>query len=298
MSETRFKKLIVLSAVLGCAVCAAAAAVPELTMLIFKLPCGFFVDLLWELAMTGDGWRIFAIALYVLVCLIPAAALLLLSRRRKPYREDWLLLVMSAALFIFIGRALSSHWDMYSTFAQMGLLAVLVAWLVLRLLRYFNASDDARLVKLARIAVVLLGLIFGFAAGWTLIGAAAGLLGGFQFSLLADGAGAVATDIILVLGCLRALKLINTLGPAGEIADETVTEAEGFYRFSSKALAAIVLISMWASLAKLLLIELSRDNNVNVSLPIFPLLFCLAALIVSRFIAAHKQLRDDNDLFV
>ena len=79
MSETRFKKLIVLAAVLGCAVCAAAAAVPELTILIFKLPCGFFVDLLWELAMTGDGWRIFAIALYVLVCLIPAAALLLLS---------------------------------------------------------------------------------------------------------------------------------------------------------------------------------------------------------------------------
>lgn len=297
MSETRFKKLIVLSAVLGCAVCAAAAAVPELTILIFKLPCGFFVDLLWELAMTGDGWRIFAIALYVLVCLIPAAALLLLSLRRRPYREDWLL-AMSAALFIFIGRALSSHWDMYSTFAQMGLLAVLVAWLVLRLLRYFNASDDARLVKLARIAVVLLGLIFGFAAGWTLIGAAAGLLGGFQFSLLADGVSAVATDVILVLGCLRALRLINTLGPAGEIADETVTEAEGFYRFSSKALAAIVLISMWASLAKLLLIELSRDNNVNVSLPIFPLLFCLAALIVSRFIAAHKQLRDDNDLFV
>ena len=111
MSETRFKKLIVLSAVLGYAVCAAAAAVPELTILIFKLPCGFFVDLLWELAMTGDGWRIFAIALYVLVCLIPAAALLLLSRRRRPYREDWLLLVMSAALFIFIGRALSSHWD-------------------------------------------------------------------------------------------------------------------------------------------------------------------------------------------
>lgn len=297
MSETRFKKLIVLAAVLGCAVCAAAAAVPELAILIFKLPCGFFVDLLWELAMTGDGWRIFAIALYVLVCLIPAA-LLLLSRRRRPYREDWLLLVMSAALFIFIGRALSSHWDMYSTFAQMGLLAVLVAWLVLRLLRYFNASDDARLVKLARIAVVLLGLIFGFAVGWTLIGAAAGLLGGFQFSLLADGLSAVATDVILVLGCLRALRLINTLGPAGEIADETVTEAEGFYRFSSKALAAIVLISMWASLAKLLLIELSRDNNVNVSLPIFPLLFCLAALIVSRFIAAHKQLRDDNDLFV
>lgn len=298
MTESNFRKYIVLAALLGAAVCAAVAAMPELTMLVFKLPCGFFVDLLWELAMTGEGWRIFAIVLYVLFCLIPALVLLLLSRRRKPYREDWLLLLMSAALFIFIGRALSSHWDIYSTFAQMGLLSVLVAWLVLRLLRYFNASDDARLVKLARIAVVLLGLLFGFVAGWTLIGMAAGLLAGFQFSLLADGLSGAATVVILIFGCLLALRLINTLGPDGRITDETVDEAEGFYRYSAKALASIVLISMGADLAKLLLIELSNDNNVNVSLPILPLIFCLAALIVSRFIAAHKQLRDDNDLFV
>lgn len=298
MTESNFRKYIVLAALLGAAVCAAAAALPELTILLFKLPCGFFVDLLWELAMTGEGWRIFAIVLYVLVCLIPALVLLLLSRRRKPYREDWLLLLMSAALFIFIGRALSSHWDIYSTFAQMGLLSVLVAWLVLRLLRYFNASDDARLVKLARIAVVLLGLLFGFVAGWTLIGMAAGLLAGFQFSLLADGLSGAATVVILIFGCLLALRLINTLGPDGRITDETVAEAEGFYRYSAKALASIVLISMGADLAKLLLIKLSNDNNVNVNLPILPLIFCLAALIVSRFIAAHKQLRDDNDLFV
>lgn len=298
MTESNFRKYIVLAALLGAAVCAAAAALPELTILLFKLPCGFFVDLLWELAMTGEGWRIFAIVLYVLFCLIPALVLLLLSRRRKPYREDWLLLLMSAALFIFIGRALSSHWDIYSTCAQMGLLSVLVAWLVLRLLRYFNASDDARLVKLARIAVVLLGLLFGFVAGWTLIGMAAGLLAGFQFSLLADGLSGAATVVILIFGCLLALRLINTLGPNGRITDETVAEAEGFYRYSAKALASIVLISMGADLAKLLLIKLSNDNNVNVNLPILPLIFCLAALIVSRFIAAHKQLRDDNDLFV
>lgn len=298
MTESNFRKYIVLAALLGAAVCAAAAALPELTILLFKLPCGFFVDLLWELAMTGKGWRIFAIVLYVLFCLIPALVLLLLSRRRKPYREDWLLLLMSAALFIFIGRALSSHWDIYSTCAQMGLLSVLVAWLVLRLLRYFNASDDARLVKLARIAVVLLGLLFGFVAGWTLIGMAAGLLAGFQFSLLADGLSGAATVVILIFGCLLALRLINTLGPNGRITDETVAEAEGFYRYSAKALASIVLISMGADLAKLLLIKLSNDNNVNVNLPILPLIFCLAALIVSRFIAAHKQLRDDNDLFV
>ena len=273
LTESRFKKLAVLAALLGAAACAAAAVEPELTGLIFWLPCGLVAEVLWELAMTGEGWRIFAIVIYVLICFLPALGLLLIRRRRRPWREDWLLLVLSAALFLLLGRALDSRRDMYSVFAQMGLFSVLTAWLVLRLLRCIGASDDARLVKLSRIAVALLGLIYGFTAG-------------------------CATAVILVLGCLRALRLVNTLGPAGELTDESVAEAGGFYRFSAKALAAIVLVNMCADLAKLLLIDLSSNSSVNVSLPILPLLFCLAALIVSRFMAAHKRLRDDNDLFV
>ena len=287
LTESRFKKLAVLAALLGAAACAAAAVEPELTGLIFWLPCGLVADVLWELAMTGEGWRIFAIVIYVLI-----------RRRRRPWREDWLLLVLSAALFLLLGRALDSRRDMYSVFAQMGLFSVLTAWLVLRLLRCIGASDDARLVKLSRIAVALLGLIYGFTAGWTLVSAAAGLFSDFQLSVLADGVSGCATAVILVLGCLRALRLVNTLGPAGELTDESVAEAGGFYRFSAKALAAIVLVNMCADLAKLLLIDLSSNSSVNVSLPILPLLFCLAALIVSRFMAAHKRLRDDNDLFV
>lgn len=72
MSETRFKKS---SSSPRCSAALSARRRPQCRswqILIFKLPCGFFVDLLWELAMTGEGWRIFAIALYVLVCLIPA----------------------------------------------------------------------------------------------------------------------------------------------------------------------------------------------------------------------------------
>lgn len=244
LTESRFKKLAVLAALLGAAACAAAAVEPELTGLIFWLPCGLVADVLWELAMTGEGWRIFAIVIYVLICLLPALGLLLIRRRRRPWREDWLLLVLSAALFLLLGRALDSRRDMYSVFAQMGLF-----------------SD-------------------------------------FQLSVLADGVSGCATAVILVLGCLRALRLVNTLGPTGELTDESVAEAGGFYRFSAKALAAIVLVNMCADLAKLLLIDLSSNSSVNVSLPILPLLFCLAALIVSRFMAAHKRLRDDNDLFV
>lgn len=298
MTEKRFWRLIALAAALGLGVCAALAAWPGLIELPFKLPCGYFVDLLWDISKTGAVWRILAIILYVLVCLVPAGALFLISRRRRPWREDWLLALLSVVLLLLVGRALDRNWTIYSAFAQMGLLAVLVTWLALRLLRYFSVSDDRRLVRLVRIVVVLVGVLFAALAGVSAFAILAALFERFSIPALAEGAGSVASSGITVYGCLLGLRLVDSLGEGGELTDDTVDLARGFYRYSVRAASAILLISLAANLAKLAFVRLSASTDVSVNFPVFQLLFCLAALIVSRFIAAHKELRDDNDLFV
>lgn len=298
MSDKRFWRLIALAAALGLGVCAALAARPELIGLAFKLPCGYFVDLLWDMARTGETWRIAAIVLYVIACLVPAGALFLISRRRRPWREDWLLALLSVVLLLLVGRALDRNRSVYSTFAQMGLYAVLVTWLALRLLRYFSDSDDRRLVRLVRIVVVLIGMLFAALAGVSAFAIIAALFERFSVAALAEGAGSVAASCITVYGCLLGLRLVDSLGEGGELTDDTVELARGFYRYSVRAAAAILLISLAANLVKLAFVRLSASTDVSVNFPVFQLLFCLAALIVSRFIAAHKELRDDNDLFV
>lgn len=298
MTEKRFWRLIALAAALGLGVCAALAAWPGLIELPFKLPCGYFVDLLWDISKTGAVWRILAIILYVLVCLVPAGALFLISRRRRPYREDWLLALLSVVLLLLVGRALDRDRAVYSTFAQMGLLAVLVTWLALRLLRYFSVSDDRRLVRLVRIVVVLVGVLFAALAGVSAFAILASLFERFTIPALAEGAGSVASSGITVYGCLLGLRLVDSLGEGGELTDDTVDLARGFYRYSVRAASAILLISLAANLVKLVFVRVSSSTDVSVNFPVFQLLFCLAALIVSRFIAAHKKLRDDNDLFV
>lgn len=298
MSDKRFWRLIALAAALGLGVCAALAARPELIGLAFKLPCGYFVDLLWDMARTGEAWRIAAIVLYVIACLVPAGALFLISRRRRPWREDWLLALLSVVLLLLVGRALDRNRSVYSTFAQMGLYAVLVTWLALRLLRYFSDSDDRRLVRLVRIVVVLIGMLFAALAGVSAFAIIAALFERFSVAALAEGAGSVAASCITVYGCLLGLRLVDSLGEGGELTDDTVELARGFYRYSVRAAAAILLISLAANLVKLAFVRLSASTDVSVNFPVFQLLFCLAALIVSRFIAAHKELRDDNDLFV
>ena len=298
MTEKRFWRLITLAAALGLGVCAALAARPGLIELAFKLPCGYFVDLLWDISKTGAVWRILAIILYVLVCLVPAGALFLISRRRRPWREDWLLALLSVVLLLLVGRALDRNWTIYSAFAQMGLLAVLVTWLALRLLRYFSVSDDRRLVRLVRIVVVLVGVLFAALAGVSAFAILAALFERFTIPALAEGAGSVASSGITVYGCLLGLRLVDSLGEGGELTDDTVDLARGFYRYSVWAASAILLISLAANLVKLVFVRVSSSTDVSVNFPVFQLLFCLAALIVSRFIAAHKKLRDDNDLFV
>ncbi len=298
MTEKRFWRLIALAAALGLGVCAALAARPGLIELAFKLPCGYFVDLLWDISKTGAVWRILAIILYVLVCLVPAGALFLISRRRRPWREDWLLALLSVVLLLLVGRALDRNWTIYSAFAQMGLLAVLVTWLALRLLRYFSVSDDRRLVRLVRIVVVLIGMLFAALAGVSAFAILASLFERFTIPALAEGAGSVASSGITVYGCLLGLRLVDSLGEGGELTDDTVDLARGFYRYSVRAASAILLISLAANLVKLVFVRVSSSTDVSVNFPVFQLLFCLAALIVSRFIAAHKKLRDDNDLFV
>lgn len=298
MTEKRFWRLIALAAALGLGVCAALAAWPGLIELPFKLPCGYFVDLLWDISKTDAVWRILAIILYVLVCLVPAGALFLISRRRRPWREDWLLALLSVVLLLLVGRALDRNWTIYSAFAQMGLLAVLVTWLALRLLRYFSVSDDRRLVRLVRIVVVLIGMLFAALAGVSAFAILASLFERFTIPALAEGAGSVASSGITVYGCLLGLRLVDSLGEGGELTDDTVDLARGFYRYSVRAASAILLISLAANLVKLVFVRVSSSTDVSVNFPVFQLLFCLAALIVSRFIAAHKKLRDDNDLFV
>ena len=36
----------------------------------------------------------------------------------------------------------------------------------------------------------------------------------------------------------------------------------------------------------------------SVSFPVSALIFCFAALLGARFAAAHKRLRDENDMFI
>lgn len=298
MTMSKFKGLIGIVTMLGAVCYALLFMEPDGIAMALATPSYQIISLMWTLAGISEGWRIAAIVLYVVICLLPLAGLGIIARRRKPYSEDWLLVLLSAVMFLLMYRALDDSEYIHSVVLQMGLLTVLVTWLVLRVLRYFNGSDDARLVKLSKWAIILLGLLFGFTLGWQAAAVILQLIAGPSVALFVDSASVIVQNVIIIYGCVIAFDLACMLRPDGQLTDEAVDEAGRLYRYSAEALTAVMLISLAANLIKLVFITASPSNDVNVDLPLAPLLFCLAALIVSRFMAAHKQLRDDNDLFV
>lgn len=87
-----------------------------------------------------------------------------------------------------------------------------------------------------------------------------------------------------LIGC--ALFLFSASGAEATLA-----------RYCAGALMAMLLLS--AALAVLnTLLARSGVGLGSVSFPVSALIFCFAALLGARFAAAHKRLRDENDMFI
>ena len=69
-------------------------------------------------------------------------------------------------------------------------------------------------------------------------------------------------------------------------------------RFCATALAAMLLLSAALAVADVLLVRSGSGGLSSVSFPVSTLIFCFAVLLGARFIAAHKRLRDENDMFI
>lgn len=237
------------------------------------------------------------------VCLVLAALpalgfiVQLLRRRFRP--EDLLLPVCAGLVYAVMKSPLNMEGLMASEAVQPSAVwAALLAWAGLRILRACCSAEGRPLLRLCGWGVCAAALYFAYGAGATLgaavlilrfetMGAAAVMQ--IALSLISSGLGVAACT--LTLAALRRYDLDGELSSA-------VMEAVGrLSRFCAAALAAMLLLSAAVELANVL----ARPLGVSllpVNFPVSALICCFAVLLGARLVAAHKRLKDDNDLFV
>ena len=282
----------------------------------------------------GNG---LAIVLYVLLSLVPVGILFWRSRRRALAPEDSLLVVLSIFLFVtlylminpgqlpgllvreetLLEEQLAVSQSLFGGSAY----AILLAYLVLRLLRRFQGADrqtlqDDLALLLGGLAVCLVFVIFGigFAGFWeecTALWASGGeeMVFGVGMDSLA-----VQRDGLLLLFFLRwvgemlpyfldigvILAVLDLLGAmkTDRYSEETLARAHWVSRLCEGSLAASLVTTVVLNLGQLLFLgELTRVS-IQVVFPITAVAFLLGVLLVVKFLEENRALKEDNDLFI
>ena len=275
------------------------------------------------LSLSGGPGNVAAIVLYAAICLLPAALLLAFARKRPLRAEDALLGLASAVLFAVlyfminpataVAMLTGGMGDQMIIKAMLGgaVYSVLFGYVVLRVLRLFSEGSTNKLLSYMSVLLGALGVVFVYLAFGArlshMVGAVASLRAGnagnehllgasYVFLALRFAVDALPhiLDVLVVLAALRLLYELRI----DRYSAESVEAALRMSKLCALVLAMTVLSSVCFNVLTLLFASSLRVINITVRIPVLSIAFVLAALLLTRFVAENKELKDDNDMFI
>ncbi|MDR0952306.1 MAG: hypothetical protein LBM18_05225 [Oscillospiraceae bacterium] len=320
--ENIFRCFLILEAAVCVALCFVKASLSGAFTAVFAFPFEQIGLALRAISLSGALGNAAALALYILISLLPAGALLLLRKRRRLYVEDWLLAVLSAflfaALYLMVNPVLIPQTFGKTASGALGkailggtAYSIIIGYLILRALRLFKAGTAQKLgrylaIMLGVLNVLLVYMAFGgqFAALLDSIAALrAGNVGtedtlgpSYVFLALQYAVNALpyVLDVFVVFAAMKLLREFRR----ERYSEESVAAAERLSRFCVITLTATTLTNIGFNLLQLLFAGSLRMVNGSVQVPVFSILFVLAALLLTRFFIDGKALKDENDSFI
>ena len=283
------------------------------------LPLG---GLMRRMSLSGAAGNAAAIAVYVLIGLLPAAWLLIRLIKRRARAEDTLLAAMCALLFAglygAVNPGLRPRWLGPAAGGGMGVAflggvfwSVTAAYLALRALRACLGADAARLAKYGRWTLAALGAAavlgaFGVSPGGLLAEIAslrAGNTGnegalGPTYAFLALRYAASAAAYLLDLWAVSAGVTLLDAWDQDRYGEAAVAAANRLASRCAVTLGATAILGVVLQLGQLLMARRLYALSAQLTVPLTPLALLLAALMAARYLREGKQLKDDNDLFI
>lgn len=261
------------------------------------LPLVPLADLLRALSLAGRWGNGAAMLIYGGVCLLPLWYYFRLKKQEKLLPEDWLLPVMTVVLLFVLRRMVNPQEEllldsgleaaMYGT----GFWSLAAAWLVLRFLRLARMGTENNAWRYMRALLTVVAFVFVY-AGFT---PSAEGERGFAFWL--DYTVKALPWVMDLWILLRARQLI-ACAKEEAYGEKTVAAAGEFTAVCVRALTVIVLTNAFYNLLQLLFRPFMTAVSIRLSIPLFSILFVLAALLFSRLLEDNRELKQDNDLFI
>lgn len=267
------------------------------------------------LSLSGAAGNIIAIALYVLISLIPLVFLL----RKKHHPEDWFLVLLSLHLFFalycminpgLIVKKMTLSLGTEFEKALLGLMfySFLLGYLIIRMVRSFFTANRPGLIRYLRILLgavcfVLVYLIFGSGLA-DLIDTIGVLQKTNRGNELLLGTSYVFLVLQYLLGVLPyALDLViifatQQLLQAEKYSEDAILAVDQLARLCGISLVLMVVSHAVYLVLQVIFLQNIYYSSVSMSIPIYSLLFVLVVLLAAQYIRENKQLQEDNNLFI
>lgn len=267
-----------------------------------------------DMSLAGGGQNVFAIFMFCLIGCMPLVGFIVLCIRKRKIDADYLLLGLSAILFIGIymminpgylidGNALVTS-DMLDLAISSVIWSVLACYAVLRIVESIDRADSTQIVEIIKkiiwvaviftvfviICVALPELVRTYRtnasamssdAGWAVIL--------FIFQLV--------NAVLVIWVLIRGYKLCNSI-IENEYSDETIHMAERLSKTSKRVISAMVILELSKNVLQLFIMTTLTNADFKISLPLYELIILVGVYMGVRNLAKTKEIKEENDSYI
>ena len=281
-------------------------------LLLGALPFSLLGNGLRALSLSGDGGNAAAIAIYVVICLLPLVPLL----RKNRVRADWVPALGSPVLFYVLYLMINPGLMPAGMGGDVGKLilsgtvySVFLTWGALRLLNWGQEEGNgyrALRVLLAACAAVYVVAGVGVGAGELkaqLLTVKAGNTMPGQHLTITYAFAVLCFAVQALEFLLDAALLLRGLGLAKQLehapySEGCVAVAGELSRKARQYLAVILLSNMGLNIAQVLAASRLYHIDATVRIPVFSAALCFGCMVLTRLLGQGKELKEENDLYI
>lgn len=288
---------------------------------IFTFPFGQIGEALRTMSLDSSAGNIAAMVIYLLISVMPMLYLAdrVARQKKEPDAIDILLIMMSVMLFIMMYFMVNPGYinsNLYGAMPGKGAALAMTFWsmvigyVVLKCIKASIGTDEKKLARYLKLILIAVAAVIGIniilGIFTEVIPAARGireideqLNNDYNTSLFlwikyfADKVPSVLNIVVII----HAVKMVDQLR-LDRYSQETISAAENLSRICRISVTVMILISIAVNLFQFLVWTKVYKTSYVVDIPLFSIAMCIAVLLLSKFFASDKALKEDNDMII
>lgn len=288
---------------------------------IFTFPFGQIGEALRTLSLASAAGNIAATAIYLFISIAPVLYLVYRVARQKkePDAIDILLIMMSVMLFImmyfmvnpgYINSGLYGAMPGKGAALAMTFWSMAVGYAVLKCMKASAGTDEEKLAKYLKVILIAVAAVIGInmilGIFTEVIPAARGvkeidqqLNSDYNTALFlwikyfADKVPSVLNIVVIIHG----VKMVDQLR-LDRYSQATIAAAENLSWICRISVTVMILTSIAVNLFQFLVWTKVYKTSYVVDIPLLSIVLCIAVLLLAKFFASDKAMKEDHDMII